>query len=360
MKRLVRILVVVTMGVACGAKGDETMEISAKDDGAKSFRELISSEEGRLLAYAEAVGEFREQAAENPEEAVKSFFDAKASAKWATRITAEILYPVQADFFQGGILISGPQDANSGIEAIYNPWWDALLLLKCSLPRESSARPTPFRISDFYLVSGETFRGEATESDETLIRRLTVVPEKDPISVELWRVTAGTKAAFDRTLGVSRSVGWGALAPVLLSMDVQREMCRISLRAGLRLKLKLSLLKNPTATGIGAHVTKMARDGSLFQLYSYFKEPNSRKLLSDFVEIPSVFRKEFSLYGYVPTSEGSLYLLVCRKMPRLYVTATVPADVPRNPASFEWFDLAKSDEMLSIWEADKVGGGDEK
>ena len=40
MKRLVRILVVVTMGVACGAKGDETMEISAKDDGAKSFRVL--------------------------------------------------------------------------------------------------------------------------------------------------------------------------------------------------------------------------------------------------------------------------------------------------------------------------------
>ena len=353
-------IVAAMVGMACAAKGEQRMG-NTGIDGGEAYKKLVSSEEGRLLAYAQCVGEFREQAAENPEEAIKTFFDAKASVNWSTRVAAEILYPVQADFFQGGILLSGPQDGNSGIVAIYNPWWDTALLLKGKLPRETSGDSAAFRIVEFYLLSGETFRGETPESDERLIRRLTVIPEKDPLSVELWRVTVGTKAAFDRAFGTGKSVTWGRLASTIMSMDVKREMCRISLRAGLRLKLKLALLKNPAATGIGAHVAKMARDGSLFQLYSYFKEPNSRKLLSDFVEIPSMFRKEFSLYGYVPTSDGALYLLVCRKMPKLYVTATVPADVPKRPASFEWFDLSRSEEMLSIWNSkNNRGGSDEK
>ena len=336
----------VAAGLVCMAEGGDLMDSGGSEGGCDAFMKLASSDEGRLLAYAEAVGTFREQAAKDPENAVRAFFDAKLAVNWTTRITSEILYPVQADFFQGGIMLSGPQDGSFGIVAIYNPWWDAILLLKGRLPREVCEGAAPFQVGEFHLMSGETFRGEPVESDEKSIRRLTVIPEKDPLSLELWRVSSGTKAAFERFFGEARSVSWGKLASVLMSIDAKREMCRISLRAGLRLKLKLALLKNAEAAGIGAHVVKMARDGTLFQLYSYFKEPNSRKLLSDFVDMPALFRKEFSLYGYVPTSEGALYLLVCRKMPRLYVTATVPVDVPKRPASFEWFDLAKSEEML--------------
>lgn len=331
------------------------MEMTGVVTGKAALKELLSSSEGRLLAYAEAVGTFREKAAEDPETAIKSYFGSGVLADWMSRITSEILYPVQADFFQGGILMSGPQDSKSGIVAIYNPWWDAILLLKGKLLESTGEAFSPLKIGEFYFLSGETFRGEPIEEDEKKIRRLTVIPEADPISVELWRVTAASKNRFERVFANDDKVSWGALSETLLKANVKREMCRIACRAGLRLKLKLALLKNAEATGIGAHVVKMARDGNLFQLYSYFEEPNSRKLLSDFVQIPSMFRKDFTLYGYVPTSEGTLYIIVNRKFPRLYVTVSVPSDVPKSPASFEWFDLSKSAEMLAIWNA-----GDQK
>ena len=136
-------------------------------------------------------------------------------------------------------------------------------------------------------------------------------------------------------------------------MDAEREFRRLAYRSGLRLQQMLAIAKNAEGLAVGRHVAKMAREGSLFQLYTYFREPNSRKLLSSFVKVPEMFRRDFSLYGYVPTQEGTLYVVVNRKFPRFYVTATVPADVPKTPASFEWFDLARAEEMLAIHDSVK-------
>lgn len=327
--------------ITCLAAGLLGFSLQAADnpDGVTAVKEIVKTSEGRLLVAAETVGAFRERASEAPQEAIASLFDEGSALKWKTRVTSEFQDIALGDFFLGGILISGPADAQNAIVGIFNPWWDAILLLRGCFCDNG------FRVREFYLLSGETFRGEKTDR----LSAVTVIPEDKPLSFELWRVTAGTKERFQELFPTEGKATWGRLAQAFLSVDPELEFRRIALRSGIRLKQPLAIAKNAKDLAVGRHVAKMARDGNLFQLYSYFKEPNSRKLLAEFVEIPEMFRKDFALYGYVPTKAGVLYLVVNRKYPRFYVTATVPADVPKTPASFEWFDLAKSEEMLAIY-----------
>lgn len=317
------------------------------------FASVQKDETSRALLFTTCVTAMREAAYERPLQTLRYYFDDEAYRSWGDLVLPELNELTQSDFFLGGILMTGPVDETSGIVSIYNPWWDAILLMSGKIRDDVPTDAAAIKITDAYLLSGETFRGEPKEADEKSIRRTTVVPENDPISVELWRSVAGTRAAFLKYF--PSQARYRGLLPcrgsILNGLDTRLEMRRIAVRAALRLKLKLILLKDAKATGLAAHVVKMARDGNLFQLYSYFKEPNSRKLLEPFSEMPPLFRKDFRLYGYVPTAEGALYIAVNKRIPRLYVTATIPKDVPKRPASFEWFDLSKSDEMLKLWKA---------
>ncbi len=336
----------------------------------------------RTALFAAAASDFRDKASDRPKEAVEAYFVSANSSmqgggelatrgKWKRDVEIRLLLgkEVLADFFTGAILLSGPTRtrggatkamSSEGIVGLYNPWWDAMLLLHMAtrevhpdfvMPEAPSLSVTPaVVVKDFKFISGETFRGESVEKDAVAIRRTTVIPEDDPISAEVWRVTAATVKQFERVLPLEgKRVSFGGCGAAVMCPDYELESRRLALRAGLRLKLSLALLKNSQAFGIGIHVQKMARNGSLFQLYSYFREPESRKLLSQFSELPSEFRKDFVLYGYVPTKEATLYVLVNKKFSRLYVTATVPTDVPKTPASFEWYDLDKADEMIELW-----------
>lgn len=334
-----RTLIYLTVGALCC-----TMRAAEMNEGRAAVAELFQETEGRVLIATQAVGTFRERAADHPNEAVAAFFDESAATKWRTRVCAEFQSLALCDFFRGGILISGPEADRSAIVGIYNPWWDAILLLKGGLDDKKG-----YHAREFHLLSGETFRDERTEE----LRAVTVIPEARPLSLELWTVTAGTKRRFEALFPSGGRVSWGQLSSVLLSMDAEREFRRLAYRSGLRLQQMLAIAKNAKGLAVGRHVAKMAREGSLFQLYTYFREPNSRKLLSSFVKVPEMFRRDFSLYGYVPTQEGTLYVVVNRKFPRFYVTATVPADVPKTPASFEWFDLARAEEMLAIHDSVK-------
>ena len=66
------IAVAVAAGLVCMAEGGDLMDSGGSEGGCDAFVKLVSSDEGRLLAYAEAVGTFREQAAKDPENAVNT------------------------------------------------------------------------------------------------------------------------------------------------------------------------------------------------------------------------------------------------------------------------------------------------
>ena len=61
-----------------------------------------------------------------------------------------------ANFFVGSMEITGSYDATSAVSAIYNPFWDTILLLEIKLPEEGGYGS----VTKFAMLAGETFRGE--------------------------------------------------------------------------------------------------------------------------------------------------------------------------------------------------------
>ena len=136
------------------------------------------------------------------------------------------------DFFIGAGIQVGPSDTDGCVCAMYNPWWDAVLLLELSgEPRPGKGIGKQARVDKLKLVGGEVFRGEAAGGRPSV---LTVVPDKDPLSVEIWRVEARTLARFRELCPLDGRVrfprGFGAEAGTLGWEAVQA-------RSALRIKL---------------------------------------------------------------------------------------------------------------------------
>lgn len=303
--------------------------------------------ETRTGSYAGLLSAFRDSAAEKPKEAAEYWFAQDARLKWNNRVAANTTPMQLADFFTGGIMLSGGSARTGVVAGIYNPWWDAVLLLKMNVSESGSANGPQAQINDFHFFSGETFRGEKVAGVPASIR--TVVPEGDPLSVELWRVTSGTRRRFEELFPLERRPSWGKAAALIKNLDVQQEMERIQTRAGVRLKFMLTFLKNTHEVGVAAQIAELIRHGSHYRLCDHFREPTSRPLLKTLSEMPEMFRKDFIPYGRVATAEGTLYVFVNPKVPRLFATATLPRDRNKTPPSLEWYDLLQSDELLAAW-----------
>lgn len=311
--------------------------------------ELKKTPEERLTVAGGVVESFREAAMEDPAAAVEYFFTKRAREMWKVRITSELLTQQLTDFFTGAIVLDGPADNRKTVECLYNPWWDTLLVLKQERV-EISSDNSPFQIAQFVLMSGETFRGESDVGN--VLKCVTVVPGEDPLSVEIWRVVSGTRKRFMQLLpleNANAATAWSKIAAIQLKVDDVTEMKRIQTRSLLRLQHSVSLLKNAKDTGIAATLTRLVRKGTLYQLYSHFREPNSRSLLQSFSEVPEMFRKSFTPYCYIPTSKATLYVFVNKDVPRLFVTVTIAPTPTALTSSMEWYDLLQADELLSAW-----------
>lgn len=321
---------------------------------AEILKEVNSDMGGRIAMYSVAATAFREKASDKPQDAVDYVFDSEAKEAWEADVVQGLsLHDVTlADFFTCAIPLMGPQNESSGIVGLYNPWWDAILLLEmypvAGHPVARDGEPAVL-VKNFHFLSGETFRGEEPEARDEDVRRLTVVPEKDPISVEVWRVTSATVRRFKELLPIDGEDMFGGCGEMFITLDNALEARRLSVRAGLRLIFARTLLKDSKRLARGVHVLKMAKEGNLVQLYNTFRAPETRSMLGTFAELPQEFRRDFVLSSAVETPQATLYILVNRKYSRLYATATVPKDVPATPASFEWYDLDRAEELLALW-----------
>lgn len=313
-----------------------------------TFKENLSTEDGKMVTYLETLANIRTLGMNKPSKVVDYYFSDEAKVKWnASLFSREFNAQQMADFYTGAIPLPGPQSEVESIAAFYNPWWDALLLVRFKPFEETNERIAHMGVTEFYFMSGETFRGETNGGD---IRYLTVVPEKDPLSVEIWRVLAGTRNKFEEFLPLNGRITFGRLAMKLVSYDEKFELERIQIRAALRLKFAVMLLKNRADLGTSAIMLNLVKNADKYQLFRHFRAKESLKMIETFGEMPDVFRKDFIPYGYLPTAEGVQYLFINRKVSRLYVTISVPKEVPKKPAQFEWYDLALADKFLSTWE----------
>lgn len=334
--------------------GAVAMTMSAASQEATTFREDLAVADGRMAFYVKALADFRTIGMDKPDRAVEMYLTAAAQTKWRIKVARTLEASLMADFFTGAVPMQGPQSPVEGLSALYNPWWDAILVLRVKPIEADATALAHAAVAEFHLLSGETFRGEAAEKSPDDVRYRTVVPDGDPLSVEIWRVMSATRKQFEELFPMDGAVTYGSFGTTLAMLDGAREMERISVRGGLRLKFALMLLKDRSALGKSAVLANLVRTAGHYQLFTYFQDKDCFNMLRTLSEMPEVFRKDFIPYGYVPTEAGTQYLFVNRKVSRLYATAAVPAGVGKNkPASLEWFDLAQADELLKTWETTK-------
>ena len=309
---------------------------------------LTADAQSYVVTCASIASSFRESAMTDPENAVQYFMATNIVSKWRDTLGVDMSVQQLTDFFVGATTLSGPAGRKGGVVGLYNPWWDAILMLNIDIDSSAGFDDAPLKIGDYAFLSGETFRGE---KDDGMVKCVTVVPEADPFSVELWRVTVGTRKAFETMFPVEdkSSRVWGRLSPMRQSLNKNREMERIQARSALRLQHSVALLKNARDTGLASSITHLARKGNLYRLYTHFREPNSRVLLKSFSELPEVTRKGFIPYCYIPTERATLYVLVNKDIPTLFVTVTLMKDIKAATSSFEWYYLTQADELLAAW-----------
>ncbi len=262
------------------------------------------------------------------------------------------------DFFAGANLHMGPSKADGCVCAMYNPWWDAVLLMELEgEPRPDGGLANKAKVSRLKLVGGEVFRGEALPERPSV---KTVVPETDPLSLEIWRVEARTLARFralcPQTGQVRFPRGFGAGADELGWEAVQ-------VRSVLRLKLLDEFAKlddygrKPGSSKLVLASVRMRgalRLSGAPMLKKLFADPAHAFFCDTFAGLPQSVRQGFGLYGYVPSKEGTLFLFLNPSMPRVYATVSFPKNRENDPKGlpviFEWYDLAKAPDLLKAWE----------
>ena len=112
--------------------------------------------------------------------AVKMLFSPRAEIRWK-RLATEYAEDQLNDFFLGSIVLG---DKNLNYSALYNPFWDTILLLN------STGLPDVPKIERFALVSGCKFRGEPYAKNPAYVEG--TVPKANPYAVDLWSVTSRT------------------------------------------------------------------------------------------------------------------------------------------------------------------------
>ena len=316
---------------------------------------------GALLAMHTDWADALRRTAVSDAAALEPFFAVDAFDAWKEKTCDELDATQLADFFNAAQVLVGAFDDKGAALAFWNPFWDALLFVrsgdgKLSVPGGRFSESQTPRVNDFAWTSGESFRGEP--SDSRLPRTATVVPGgTEPLSVSLWRVQAETVAKFN------------ALYPPETSETVRfrtgtgepgskEDWSRIRARSALRLRMAPMLASSRVDFAVASRCTGLLRNGALWQLRDHFRDKDHDFFCETLSGLPEQLRSEFELYGYVPTPEGTLYYFVETGVPRLFATVTVPAgrlDRAAGPeVSMEWYDLDKAGELLDAWNEDRA------
>ena len=279
------------------------------------------------------VSAFREAATQNSASAVKAFFNQRAGIRWM-RVSNEFSEDQLQDFFIGSMALGG---ANVNYTALYNPFWDTILLLN------ATGLPQVPKVDSFAFISGCKFRGEPYAENPADIEG--TVPKANPYAVDLWNVSARTKRHFEKVYTPKAQT---ELAKFQLAdaKDVER----IQIRSAVRLKLLLMFMKNKPLQREARRISYYLTAGHEDKLQSYFTDGGA-DFIPNFLKLPPVLRQKFIPYCYFPGKDATLYVFFNKEIPRVIVTVTFP----RKGISriMEWYDLNASEELMAAWNKSK-------
>ena len=145
----------------------------------------------RNMTSVERVAAARLAVAALPGKALQDWMTVGAFNRWKDAfeplMKSDGSAPFIEDFFAHALLLKGPQSAQSGIYAFYNPFQDNLFLFQTD-----NVERVP-RIEDFVFMTGGRFRGEKLKKGEN---PQAIAPVKGNLDQVLMRNTAAVTAKF--------------------------------------------------------------------------------------------------------------------------------------------------------------------
>ena len=312
-----------------------TAQTSADVPDVKAFRPAL-----RVMG---TVTEFHRMAMGNPDVAVESFFENRCLRRW--RRMELLKKPQWIDFFVGAMEITGSYDRENAVSAIYNPFWDTILLLELKLP-EMGGRAV---VGKFALLTGETFRGEKPSEKPFA----TVISNERPQIVELATVYAKTAERFDMKFPLKSPPNLGEYA----FLEMEDEMKLIAARSALRLKLIKSLLVDKDETKLMKNMQILLQHGRRDDFRQLFWNGKYDTHIRTLMAMSDDVREQFVLYYYCKRPNYSVFMYIPLFMPRLVAVVTLPKDDALAP-TLEIHDLNDSKALAKSFNA--LTGGDGK
>jgi len=279
------------------------------------------------------VNSLREIAVKDTAAAVKALFGARAAIRWQG-IAKEFSEEQLNDFFTGTVVLG---DKNTKYSALYNPFWDTILLLHFT-----EVENVP-KVERFALVSGCKFRGEPYPANPAEMEG--TVPKANPYAVDLWAVTSRTSRHYE---AVYAPEAQAALAQLQLT-DLA-DMEKIQMRSAVRLKLMLKFIQNKPMRHEAQRISLYLTGGHEEKLKSYFTDGGA-DFIPQFARLNIHLRQHFIPYCYFPGKDATLFVFFNSSLPRIIVTVTLP----RKGISriLEWYDLNASEELMAVWNKSK-------
>ena len=181
---------------------------------------------------------FRLQAAGDVDAAVSAWGSAEFAQKWEKEINSVFSKDERIelrDFFASAVVWVGGMKGPQSVVAFYSPWSDGLLLAAMTA---DDKKPS---LTDFFFVSGESFRGEAVNPAASLA----LYELKEPLIIAVARL-------YSRTVPLFTSLYPPEGAPVLLPGPVKArvetqdsELVPIKTRMMIRMKMFQAYLAEP-------------------------------------------------------------------------------------------------------------------
>ena len=224
--------------------------------------------------------------------------------------------------------ITGSYDATSAVSAIYNPFWDTILLLEIKLPEMGGYGS----VTKFAMLAGETFRGEKPAKYP-----IKTVVAKNSLFMELATVFSKTAEHFDKTFPQKATPSLGEFAV----SNLEDEMKLIALRAALRLKFIQKMLKNQEQAKIMKSMQIILQYGERDDFQQLFTDARDDKHICTVMALPDDVREQFVIYSYYEIKGVAVFAYIPLFMPRLIAFVKVPKEQSASP-SLEIYDLNNS------------------
>lgn len=283
---------------------------------------------------------FRHAMAANPAQAKGLFFQGAALVRWEHQVAqADWEETFVADFFTGAVALGGPSNEQGTLAALYNPWQDAILLLRLAPSTRYGKEQVPL-IEEACLRCGEDFRGEALEP---LKVETVVPPAQTPLSAVIWQKVNQTVARFDALYppeaSPKASLGAWSAGPAV---------ARAALRASWFKRLGADDGSDLARVQVFARQLRYAKADRLMR---FFANPNTAFYCQTWAEVPAEVRRNMVPYGWleVPGEAGRevMIVYVAANLPSIYATIHLR---PGSPATLEWFDLTQAEALQAARE----------